>query len=224
MPAPVLKPPTMRNPDTHTHTASLSLMQSTAECTHIHTCLHIRHSGCIVGPWWVGTPISCLTFEVKTRRQNRWTMGDMNKRTEERVCCKMKVREMTRTSSKCVSGWDNGIYVACQTQSQYSDMCQQCVLCVCVCVPSVALGKEFTGLLEKQEGMSCSGSGRVEEEGKSTEQPPHYITRQEICNRGRERESAQNRVRRYRRTCTHWLMTPSFSHLISPQDYVSFLL
>lgn len=46
---------------------------------------------------------------------------------------------------------------------------------MCVRMLSVALGKEFTGLLEKQEGMSYSGSGRVEGGGgkeKSTERPP----------------------------------------------------
>ena len=42
---------------------------------------------------------------------------------------------------------------------------------VCVCVHlSVAPGKEFTGLLEKQEGMSCTGLGRVAEEEEEEEE------------------------------------------------------
>lgn len=63
-------------------------------------------------------------------------------------------------------------------------------VCVCVCLLSIALGKEFTGLLEKQERhvMLWTGKGRRRRRGKSTKRPPHYITRQEICSRERERE------------------------------------
>lgn len=49
---------------------------------------------------------------------------------------------------------------------------------------STALGKKkgFTGLLEKQEGMSCSGLGRVEEKGEGKK----YRAAPALHNQGRK--------------------------------------
>lgn len=76
--------------------------------------------------------------------------------------------------------------------------------------------KEFTGLLEKQEGMSCSALGRVEEkgEGKSTEQPPHYITKAGNMQQ-RAREDRQRDYREPCISCTYDTFLKGFSPLIT---------
>lgn len=73
--APASKPPTMEKPrHTHTHRYSPTLFVSNAGHCSAHTHTRTRHSGHIVGPWWAGTPISCLTLKVKISETNRWAM------------------------------------------------------------------------------------------------------------------------------------------------------
>lgn len=102
-----------------------------------------------------------------------------------------------------------------------------------VCTLSVALGKEFTGLLEKQEGMRHVRHwiGRAEEEkGEKYRAAPALHKQAGNMHRERENERENKREKERERLTTGGrastrLMTPSSEafHISSPHNSVVFL-